>query len=221
MKKITETMRKYARSLTKWWCRTTVGNVCSEKESVYDAGQVMALLQQLVSEIAKMRERIEKLEATGPDAAGTNVAGKEPDGLVPVDGIDHTQLYAQLSDEVEGRELMPALSRFSAKTMEGVTPKRFGRYMTHLGVCVAAATAATASSSAGGNEKCPAKKMPRAVCPATGRLRGVAGHFFILRKTLRLCVSASLREKKCRGGSSACRGRPRASHITVNHTVRC
>ena len=78
MKKITESMREYAQSLTKWWCRTTVENVCSEKGAVDDAEQVMALLQQLVSEIAKMRERIEKLEATRTDAAGTNVASKEP-----------------------------------------------------------------------------------------------------------------------------------------------
>ena len=87
--------------------------------------------------------------------------------------------------------MMRTLSRFSAKTMEGVTPNQFGRYMTHLGVPRGRATAATVSSSAGGNEKCPAKKMPRAVCPATGRLRGGAGHFFYSAKnsaSLRLCA---------------------------------
>ena len=108
----------------------------------------------------------------------------EPDGLIPVDGISHVQLYAQLIDEVErqhlphyftkdeeaemerqnrryyvenpverlflahfavpekpgdgqlveGRELMNRLKGYSAKTMEGVTPNQFGRYMTRLAV---------------------------------------------------------------------------------------
>ncbi|MBQ8158619.1 MAG: DUF3874 domain-containing protein [Prevotella sp.] len=108
----------------------------------------------------------------------------EPSDIIPVEGINHEQLYAQLLDEVErqhlphyfskedeaeierrnrryyvvneverlflahfsipkakgdgiymdGNELIRKLTKHSRKTMEGVTPNQFGRYMTRLNV---------------------------------------------------------------------------------------